>query len=46
VFIGGLTLACALWMSMLQRFNEERHESPPPPATVTRPTKRTRSTRP
>src|ERR1051325_3326412 len=45
-FLGGLTLACALWMSMLQRFNEERHESPAPPAPVQRPARRTKSTRP
>jgi hypothetical protein len=46
VFVGGLTLACALWMSMLQRFNEERETSPAPPAPVKRPARRTRSTRP
>jgi hypothetical protein len=26
VFVGGLLLACALWMSMLQRFSEEADE--------------------
>ena len=50
VFIGGLTLACALWMSMLQRFAEirQQHEEPPPPppaAPRARP-RRSRSTRP
>jgi hypothetical protein len=26
VFVGGLTLACALWMSMLQRFSTEQQQ--------------------
>ena len=51
VFVGALILASALWMSMLQRFNEEQrpNEEPPspPPAPARRPRpRRTRSTRP
>ena len=50
VFIGGLTLASALWMSMLQRFGSEResHDEPAPPPAVPPRTRarRTRSTRP
>jgi hypothetical protein len=51
VFVGALTLACALWMSMLQRFAAEQraqqHEEPAPPKpAATRARRRTRSTRP
>lgn len=49
VFIGGLTLACALWMSMLERFAEtrERHgDAPPPPPPAPARPRRSRSTRP
>ena len=49
VFIGGLTLACALWMSMLQRFNDERrHREEPaaPPPAPRRTQRRSSSTRP
>ncbi len=51
VFVGGLILASALWMSMLQRFGEDRsaHDEPaPPPPAARRPPspRRSRSTRP
>jgi len=50
VFVGALILASALWMSMLQRFSEERRppeepHSPSAPARQPRP-RRSRSSRP
>jgi len=49
VFVGGLILASALWMSMLQRWSDDRRPDEPPPAppppSRSRP-RRTRSTRP
>jgi cytochrome c biogenesis protein CcdA len=52
VFVGALLLACALWMSMLQRFTEESEKRlretqlATPPTTRATPARRTRSRRP